>query len=85
MDLSEEVREESQSQPLIQELTIAASTSDRPQENQQELSLDKDISSQQQLTSRVQALEAASRRMERKIDQILQYCRVMAQSMAPVS
>lgn len=86
MDLSEAKREETQSQPLIQELTIAASTSDQPQESQQELSIDQDISSQQQLSSRVQALEAASRRMERKIDQILQYCQVMAQSMeAPVS
>lgn len=86
MDLSEAKREETRSQPLIQELTIAASTSDQPQESQQELSIDQDISSQQQLSSRVQALEAASRRMERKIDQILQYCHVMAQSMeAPVS
>ncbi|DBB04371.1 TPA: hypothetical protein ACH3X1_012859 [Trebouxia sp. C0004] len=85
MDISEEKREDTQSQPLIQELTIAAATSDRPHEDQQELSVDQDISSQQQLSSRVQALEAASRRMERKIDQILQYCRVMTQSMAPVS
>ncbi len=85
MDLSKGQKEKTQSQPLIQELTIAAATSDRPQEKQQELSVDQDISSQQQLSSRVQALEAASRRMERKIDQILQYCRVMAQSMAPVS
>ncbi len=85
MDLSEAKREDTQSQPLIQELTIAAATSDRHREGQQELSADQDISNQQQLSSRVQALEAASRRMERKIDQILQYCRVMAQSMAPVS
>lgn len=85
MDLSEAKRKETQSQPLIQELTSAAATSDRPQENQQELSVDQDISNQQQLSSRVQALEAASRRMERKIDQILQYCHVMAQTMAPLS
>ncbi len=85
MDLSEGKKEETQSQPLIQEMTTAAATPDQPHEEQQELSVDQDISNQQQLSSRVQALEAASRRMERKIDQILQYCRVMTQSMAPVS
>ncbi|KAA6426651.1 MAG: hypothetical protein FRX49_03761 [Trebouxia sp. A1-2] len=81
MGSSEDKKEETQSQPLIQELTMASATSNQPQQNQQELSVDQDISSQQQLSSRVQALEAVSRRMERKIDQILQYCRVMAQSM----
>lgn len=84
MGSSEDKKEETQSQPLIQELTMASATSNQPQQNQQELSVDQDISSQQQLSSRVQALEAVSRRMERKIDQILQYCRVMAQSMVPV-
>ena len=33
--------------------------------------------------SRLQALEASSRRAERKIDQILEYCRTMAQAMSP--
>ena len=32
---------------------------------------------------RLQALEASSRRMERKVDQILEYCRTMAQAMSP--
>jgi len=84
-DLSEEKKEATQTQPLIQEMSSAAATPDQPHKDQQELSIDQDISNQQQLSSRVQALEAASRRMERKIDQILQYCRVMTQSMAPVS
>ena len=33
--------------------------------------------------SRLQALEASSRRMERKVDQILEYCRTLAQAMSP--
>ena len=33
--------------------------------------------------NRLQALEASSRRMERKVDQILEYCRTMAQAMSP--
>lgn len=32
---------------------------------------------------RLQALEVSSRRTERKIDQILEYCRTMAQAMSP--
>lgn len=36
------------------------------------------------LHKRIEALEAGSRRMERKIDQILEYSRVMAQNFLPV-
>ena len=32
---------------------------------------------------RLQALEASSRRTERKVDQILEFCRTMAQAMSP--
>ena len=32
---------------------------------------------------RLQALEASSRRMERKVDQILEYCRTMVQAVSP--
>lgn len=36
-----------------------------------------------QFDERLQALEASSRRTERKVDQILQYCRTLAQAMNP--
>lgn len=37
-----------------------------------------------QLDSRMRAIEASSRRMEQKIDQILKYCRDLAQTMTPL-
>ena len=68
-------------QPLIQEL-------DSSQTNKcQDLQDACESTSNKQwlgLDRRIQTLEATSRRMERKIDQILEYTRIMAQSLSPI-
>ena len=67
--------------PLIQELDSAPEQVCQPQQ----ASTTEDTQSSKQwlvLQERVLALEASSRRMERKIDQILEYSRILAQSFA---
>ena len=73
------------SQPMIEVVTSAAAQSDQARCSQPLPGLSQESGQQQslQLDSRIQALEASSRRIERKVDQILDYCRIMAQAMAP--
>ena len=55
-----------------------------PQSSQQRQDSSQDEQSDIVLVNnRLQALEASSMRMERKVDQILEYCRTLAQAMNP--
>lgn len=70
---------------MIEVVTSAAAQPDQARCSQPLPGLSPENGQQQslQLDSRIQALEASSRRIEQKVDQILDYCRIMAQAMAP--
>ncbi len=84
LTLPHEGKPQESSQPVLEQVDSTIAQPDQ-QQHQAAAGLLQSGNEEQssQLGIRIQALEASSRRMERKVDQILEYCRVMAQSMAP--